>query len=233
VEPALRAGWFESRLERSHGAGPTPIANSVKILGLVHFELNSARRLPFIGVSMTRTPFTAQEASAAERLVVPGDRAPEIVVFEKSVVDFFLSAADLLGVPKSVAAIYGVVFASPQPLSFSDVEVRLDISKGSISQGIRVLREMGALKEDSNSEDRTTRFVPDLELRKVAQRFLDTRLKPQLTAGSERLTHLKDTVPTTDEVSEATLRKRLKSLEDWQDRARTLMPLVKAVLKLS
>jgi DNA-binding transcriptional regulator GbsR (MarR family) len=220
-------------LERSHGAGPTPIANFVKILGLVHFELNSARRLPFIGVSMTRTPFTAQEASAAERLVVPGDRAPEIVVFEKSVVDFFLSAADLLGVPKSVAAIYGVVFASPQPLSFSDVEVRLDISKGSISQGIRVLREMGALKEALSSEDRTTRFVPDLELRKVAQRFLDTRLKPQLTAGSERLTHLKDTVPTTDEVSEATLKKRLKSLEDWQDRARTLMPLVKAVLKLS
>jgi DNA-binding transcriptional ArsR family regulator len=79
--------------------------------------------------------------------VLPGDRPADAVAFEAAVVDFFVDAADLLGVPKSVAAIYGIVFASPEPLSFADIAARLDISKGSISQGLRVLREVGALIE--------------------------------------------------------------------------------------
>ena len=47
---------------------------------------------------------------------------------------FFWESAVLLGVPKSLAAIYAVCFASPEPLSFTDVRERLDISAGSISQ---------------------------------------------------------------------------------------------------
>ena len=61
-------------------------------------------------------------------------------------VGFFIDAADLLGVPKSVAVRYGIVFASPQPLSFADIEARGTLSKGSISQGLRVLRKMGPSK---------------------------------------------------------------------------------------
>ena len=69
---------------------------------------------------------------------------------------FFLEAADILGVPKSVAAIYGICFASPQPLGFSEIQARLDISAGSISQGLRVLREIGALKVADFAANRET-----------------------------------------------------------------------------
>ncbi|SDS46101.1 hypothetical protein [Opitutus sp. GAS368] len=79
-------------------------------------------------------------------LVLPGNRPGAVVAFERAMVDFFVDAAELLGVPKSVAAIYGIVFASPAPLSFADIGSRLDISKGSVSQGLRVLREVGALR---------------------------------------------------------------------------------------
>ncbi len=71
-------------------------------------------------------------------------------------VAFFVDAAELLGVPKSVAAIYGIVFASPAALSFSEIEERLAISKGSVSQGLRVLRDVGAIKvanEESPNSD--------------------------------------------------------------------------------
>ena len=101
-------------------------------------------------------------AVSSRALVRPGDRPAAQVAFDESLVDFFVSAADLLGVPKSVAAIYGIVFASPVPLSFAEIEARLDISKGSVSQGLRVLREVGALKEVSTAEDRAERFTPDL-----------------------------------------------------------------------
>ena len=66
--------------------------------------------------------------------------------FEQAVVELFAQAADTLGIPKSVTAIYAVIFASPRPLSFADVESRLGLSKGSVSQGLRVLRKVGAIR---------------------------------------------------------------------------------------
>src|SRR4051812_12191723 len=126
------------------------------------------------------TSTTQQEVSDSTGLVHSGSRAEGTVAFEISVVDFFVDAADLLGVPKSVAAIYGIVFASPEPLSFREIEGRLNISKGSISQGLRVLREVGALKEVSREPDRAELFTPDLEMKKLAARFLENRLQKQL-----------------------------------------------------
>ncbi|MBI5425359.1 MAG: helix-turn-helix domain-containing protein [Opitutae bacterium] len=164
-------------------------------------------------------------------LVLAAGRPEEIVAFDAQVVDFFVSAADVLGVPKSVAAIYGIVFASPQPLSFAEIEARLDISKGSISQGLRVLREVGALKEVSTPANRSELFTPDLELRKLVARFLEKRLEKQLTTGSSKLAALTKAVPSA--AAEATeLKRRLKSLTDWNNKARSLLPLARTFLKL-
>lgn len=170
--------------------------------------------------------------SVGSPLVLPKGRPGDVVAFEAQVVDFFVQAADLLGVPKSVAAIYGIVFASATPLSFAEIETRLDISKGSISQGLRVLREVGALKEVSSAADRAELFTPDLELRKLVGRFIENRLEKQLRGGNSRLAVLGKAVP--GSISEAAeLRKRLKSLSDWHTKARTVLPLVRTVMKLS
>ncbi len=171
-------------------------------------------------------------APSPRGLVLAAGRPAEVVTFDEQVVDFFVSAADALGVPKSVAAIYGVVFASPLPVSFSEIEARLDISKGSISQGLRVLREVGAIKEVSTSTNRSELFTPDLELRRLVARFLESRLEKQLAAGSSKLAALGKTVPGGDGGS-VELRKRLKSLSDWHRKARALLPVARTFLKLS
>lgn len=165
-------------------------------------------------------------------LVLPGEREADVVAFEGQMVDFFVSAADLLGVPKSVAAIYGIVFASPTPLSFAEIEARLDISKGSVSQGLRVLREIGALKEVSGPEDRAELFAPDLELRKLVARFIERRLELQLRAGSERLGTLSRQVPRWSSADTQEMRRRLKSLSAWHSKAQALLPVARAALSL-
>ena len=71
---------------------------------------------------------------------------PEELAFARALVELFGDAATVLGIPWSIAAIYAVIFASPRPLSFADIEERLQISKGSVSQGLRVLREFGAVQ---------------------------------------------------------------------------------------
>lgn len=175
---------------------------------------------------------TSPDSVSLSRLVLPTNRPEHLLAFESQMVDFFVDAADLLGVPKSVAAIYGIIFASPQPLSFADIESRLDISKGSISQGLRVLREVGALKEVSADADRAELFTPDLEMRKLISRFLENRLKKQLDAGSSRLTTLQRALPPSRSADADVLRKRLSSLQDWHSKARALLPIAKTFLKL-
>ncbi len=161
------------------------------------------------------------------------ERSASVVEFEGAVVDFFVDAADLLGVPKSVAVLYGIVFASPRPLSFADIEARGTLSKGSISQGLRVLREMGAIQEVSAPADRSELFTPDLEMRRVIQRFLEQRLQKQLDAGKSRLGNLQRALPDLEKSHAETLRSRLKQLQSWHEKARALLPIARTFLKLA
>lgn len=178
------------------------------------------------------SPTPAADRPPTAGLVLPGERPADQVAFEAAVVDFFVDAADLLGVPKSVAAIYGIVFASPVPLSFAEIEARLDISKGSVSQGLRVLKGVGALKEVSTAADRAELFTPDLEMRKLAARFLENRLEKQLAAGNARLTAMGKGVPARNGDGEI-LRARLRKLQSWHNKARALLPIAKTFLKLT
>ncbi len=190
----------------------------------------------------------APSSQPPAQLVISGHREADVVRFESELVTFFVDAATLLGVPKSVAAVYGIVFASPEPLSFSEISARLNFSNGSVSQALRALREIGAIRkatyggqeaDDGGSVESGGRtsarewFVPDLELRKLVGRFLEQRLEKQLNAGCSRLDTLKSTVPTGDKRATTELSRRLKSLSDWHTRARQLLPVARTILRLT
>lgn len=75
---------------------------------------------------------------------------------ETELITIFTDLSAALGLPRSLGQIYGLAFASLEPICFDDVVSKLHLSKGSASQGIRVLRELGALRpasEDSRGAD--------------------------------------------------------------------------------
>jgi DNA-binding transcriptional regulator GbsR (MarR family) len=201
----------------------------------IHFILNclSAKT----GLHLRPMPPAAKalpyEFTKSSALVRGDSRAPDVVAFEVALVDFFVRGAELLGVPRSVAAIYGIIFASPAPLSFADVEARLDISKGSISQGMRVLRNIGAVRVVEGNDIRRDYFAPDLELRKLVVHFLDERLQRQLSDGSERLKQLSRAVPDSGAGNTATLRERIRQLKNWHDKTKSIVPVIKTLLALT
>ena len=160
-------------------------------------------------------------------------RPADVVAFEESVVEFFLEAAVILGVPKSLAAIYGVCFASPTPLSFSEVQERLDISAGSISQGLRILQNVNALKVVTSPHTKREMFEPDLELRKLIAHYLEERVEKQLNSGRGRLQAIAGAIPEGSHDSSKILRARLKSLQAWHDKSRRVLPMIKTLLKLT
>ena len=182
--------------------------------------------------------------------VLAGDRPAEIAQFEEGVVAFFVDAAELLGIPKSVAAIYGLVFASPVPLSFSEIVERLDFSSGSVSQGLKTLREIGAVRLAEPTENGTAdgravkhraagegrsrdRFEPDIEMRRLIQRFIEQRLETQLGRGKTRLSSLQAMAGIYKDQERKIIENRLFKLRRWHNRTRAMMPLIKTFLKLT
>src|SRR5947207_5057055 len=65
---------------------------------------------------------------------------------ETEIIDFFVQLSRLLGQPRSLAEIYGLLFISARPLAMDHLIERLHLSKGSASQGLKFLRSIGAAR---------------------------------------------------------------------------------------
>ena len=88
------------------------------------------------------------------------------------------------------------------------------LSKGSVSQGLRMLREMGAIKEVSAP-------APAATFREATR------------CGKSRLGALQRALPDLEKSHAETLRSRIKQLQSWHEKARALLPIARTYLKLA
>jgi DNA-binding transcriptional regulator GbsR (MarR family) len=70
----------------------------------------------------------------------------EEVKLEVESIDFFVRMMSILGLPRSVGEIYGVLYFAENPLSMDEISSRLKISMGSTSQGLKTLRSLKAIR---------------------------------------------------------------------------------------
>lgn len=110
---------------------------------------------------------------------------------EAQVIAVFVQLAQAMGMQRSLGEIYGLLYATPEPLAFQDIVDRLGLSKGSVSQGLRFLRTVGAIKPVVVAGDRREFFEPVLELRALVGGFLKERLNPELESWGVRAKALK------------------------------------------
>ena len=145
---------------------------------------------------------------------------------ERELIAFFVNAAQAFGLPKSVGEIYGLYFASEHPLALDDVVEKLQISKGSASQGIRFLRSINALNPAYLPGDRRDHFTPELSLRHIAEGFLKERIFPELRQGTDRLSSIQNTLREDDHLTYD----RIQSIKTWSKKANLLLPIVSKFL---
>ena len=151
--------------------------------------------------------------------------------FEARVVEFFCDGVRMLGLPKSVGEIYGLLFISQSPLSLDDLVNRLGISKGSASQGLKMLRGLGAVKEAEGDNLRRSYFQPNVELKRLVGGFIKEQVRPHLVSGDEKLADLKRIVrETPDGEGRQFYHERLEQLERWSKKARVVLPLLQRFL---
>ena len=153
----------------------------------------------------------------------------ELGGLERELVNHFEELAGLLGVPRSYGAVYGILFASSRSLSFTDIQEKLALSKGSISQGLRALREVGAIKPADGDDPRREHFLPETELRTLIRGFLKETIQPQLKLGRSRIDAMKlrHSPMLSEKNSDGRLlQSRIDKLQAWHRRSGRLLPLI-------
>ena len=150
---------------------------------------------------------------------------------EIGVIDFFVSAVKVLGMPKSIGEIYGLLFVSPHPVPLDTLCLRLNMSKGSASQGLKLLRAFGAVRAVYEAGDRRDHFTAEIELKRLAAGFMREQIQPRLNHGEERLNQLNQLGHTLPANAEGEFqRERLAKLGRWSDRSREVLPLIGGLL---
>ena len=151
--------------------------------------------------------------------------------WENAVIDLFLNAANSFGLPKSYGQIYGLLFCRDQPLAMDEVMKLLQISKGSASQGLRALRQLGAVSRIFEPGDRKERFVAEIRLRKLVGGFLREQADPHLDKGVGRLKQIEALLGNLDD-SDSLQRglRRHGILSGWHRQMSRLLPWVKMIV---
>ena len=155
------------------------------------------------------------------------DPVPRIFDLESELILFFVNAAQAIGLPKSYGEIYGLYYASDEPLTLDEVIERLQISKGSASQGIRFLKSINALNTVYHPGDRRDHHIAESSLRRIADGLIQQKIAPQLQEGAQRLKALKSEYPTADLKP---LKEKLNNIESWSKKANLLLPFVSKFL---
>ena len=118
------------------------------------------------------------------------------------------------------------VLSRHEPLAMDEIIELLQISKGSASQGLRALRQLGIVSTVFASGDRKERFVAEIRLRKLVSGFLREQADPHLENGMARLKQIADLLGnTSSENSQIRGFRRYEILSGWHRQMSRLLPL--------
>lgn len=164
-----------------------------------------------------------------QKSVTENDSMP-LLEWEIAMIELFVHAAQLIGVPKSMGQIYGLLFCSDRALPMDEIITRLAISKGSTSQGLKTLRQIGAVKIVFLVGDRRDHYEVEMKLRRLVSGFLGEQVKPHLDSGNHRLNHIQDLAQQCSKADQKRASERLKILRSWHDKTGKILPVIQKVL---
>ena len=152
----------------------------------------------------------------------------EISPLENSVMKLCVRLCSLLGFPKSIGLIYGAVFVSPKPIDAGQICMRLKISRGSTSQGLRFLKELGAIRSLGMNGNRAENFEVEEHLRLALENLIVKKISPALGEIGCEIEKLEKMNP---ELDQQRMVEKLDTLKRWHKHGKLLLPIVTGFLK--
>lgn len=152
---------------------------------------------------------------------------PPLDDLETAIIDIFTRATKILGYPKSIGEIYGLLYISAKPLCMEDIIRRLGISLGAASQGLKVLKSIRAVKSNHMIGKRREYFTAELELENLLRRYFRKEFSNYLNNWKSQQTELRMLFNANGtQESHAHLNPRIENLEQLHTRTNTLLKKV-------
>ena len=137
----------------------------------------------------------------------------------------------LLGLPRSIGQIYGLLYLSNRPLNLDEIARALGIAKSSASMGTRQLIGWRVIKQLWIHGDRRDHFEADADLGNVLRAGYNEFLKPRMASSEQRLERISGALDgdlangtlTPEEYDHCT--ERLRQLQRMQQKVQALLPL--------
>ena len=151
---------------------------------------------------------------------------------EVEAIDFFVRMMSIMGLPRSVGEIYGLLYFSEIPLSMDDISSRLSISMGSTSQGLKTLRSLKAIRTSYVQGDRRDHFIAETEFRRLFSNFIKEDILPHLDSATERITRMETSISSNLGDKKEFYITRIAKLKRLTKAGRRLLPALAGLLKL-
>ena len=173
---------------------------------------------------------SSSNTATLEELANPPVEAPST---EERLAAFFVRLAISLGLPRSVGQIYGTLFCASGPLAFEELTHGSGVSKGAVSQGVRTLEGLRAIRSITRPNDRRTFFEAEASMKRLVSNFLRESVQPFLEEGEEELQAIADNLDGHAASSGShggsarpDLAAKVNSLLRWHAEIRKFLPLV-------
>ena len=158
-----------------------------------------------------------------------------LIPVELEIIGFFVQVAAALGVPRSLGEIFGALYCAADPQPFESIVAKLGISKGSVSQGLKILVNVGAASVVYVPRDRRTFYEAETSMRRLVSGALRESVHPHLQSNRQLLasirTHLATTRQTSPEVADH-LEQRVETLGVWNEKFLQLLPWLERLTSL-
>jgi len=162
----------------------------------------------------------------------PRPKAARLSDLEVESIEMFINFLRLLGWPKSVGEIYGLLFVSSEPLAMDDIMARTGMSLGAASQGLKLLREFGAVRTIYMRGERKDHYVASGELSRFATSYIEEELLPRMRTAQERIKRMERMMKSLPETNRQLPAERIDRLKYWLGKGQKVVPWLVRFLKL-
>ena len=152
-------------------------------------------------------------------------------ILEIESIDFFVRMMSMLGMPRSVGEIYGLLYFSRSPLPMDQIVSRLGISLGSASQGLKTLRSLKAVRTSYVPGDRRDHYLAETEFRRLFSNFIKEEILPHMESAQDRISIMEDSLSELNASDDEFYKIRIEKLKRLSRAGSRLLPALAGLLK--
>jgi HTH-type transcriptional regulator, glycine betaine synthesis regulator len=134
-------------------------------------------------------PAQNNDSSAAREAILTSQRNPTLRAVNDSMLDGLGQLADYFGYNKVMGKMYGALLLSPGPMSLDDMMEHLDVSKASVSMNLRMLENLGIVREVWVRGDRRKYYEAESDFWKILTNVLGSRELRDVNQALEVIEH--------------------------------------------